>query len=108
MLRQLFLKPLSATAIRRDPQDGAGPSTPGFDFGAGCGDAGSKSACVNQPNQLAASTACNCSLRTDRCICICIVCVYNMSGSVQLGAPHASKVITFFVPGLCSHSLHGV
>ena len=36
MLRQLFLKPLSATAVRRDPHDGAGPSTPAFDtFGGG-------------------------------------------------------------------------
>ena len=33
MLRQLFLKPLSATVVRRDPQDGAGPATPAFDFG---------------------------------------------------------------------------
>ena len=41
MLRQLFLKPVSATAVRGDSQDGAGPSTPGFDFGGGgYGDAG--------------------------------------------------------------------
>lgn len=41
MLRQLFLKPLSATAVRSDPKDEAGPSTPGFDFGgASCGGAG--------------------------------------------------------------------
>ena len=33
MLRQLFLKPLSATVVRRDPRDGAGPTTPAFDFG---------------------------------------------------------------------------
>ena len=41
MLRQLFLKQLSATAVRSDPHDAAGPSTPGFDFGGGsCGGAG--------------------------------------------------------------------
>ena len=50
MLRQLFLKPLSAIAVRSDPQDGAGPSTPGFDFGgAACEDAGNalSSVCTN-------------------------------------------------------------
>ena len=41
MLRQLFLKPLSATAVRSDPHDAAGPSTLGFDFGGpSCGSAG--------------------------------------------------------------------
>ena len=48
MLRQLFLKPLSATAVRSDPKDAAGPSNPGFDFGgANCGDAGEALACVH-------------------------------------------------------------
>lgn len=46
MLRQLFLKPLSA--VRRDPKDAAGQSTPGFDFGgASCGDAGKALASVH-------------------------------------------------------------
>ena len=47
MLRQLFLKPLSATAVRSDSKDTAGPSTPGFDFGgASCGDAGDALVCA--------------------------------------------------------------
>lgn len=50
MLRQLFLKPLSARAMRGDPQDGAGPSTPGFDLGgAGCGDTGARACVPNKP-----------------------------------------------------------
>ena len=48
MLRQLFLKPVWATAVRREPQDAAGQSTPGFDFGgASCGDAGKAPASVH-------------------------------------------------------------
>ncbi len=58
MLRQLFTKPLSATLVRSNPGDGAGPSSPGLDFG---GDGFAGAGTHDRPCDMCLATVCICS-----------------------------------------------
>lgn len=89
MLRQLFLKPLSATAVRSDPKDAAGPSTPGFDFGgASCG--GARDALVFVPQLIAAITGKSGREKTNHPF-VCNGRLDQMEPIVKRGRGHATS-----------------